>query len=290
MLLKDKVAVITGAGRGIGRYFADGFFREGASLAVISRTEKELQEMVRTLRAKYSPGEYENKIISVAGDISDIKTADNLIEMAVSEFGKIDFLINNAGIYGPIGELTEINPEEWEKTIRINLLGTVYPTIAALKKMRKQKEGRIINMSGGGTGGKNITERISAYTTSKAAVVAFTEVAAKENKKYNITINAIAPGAVNTKLLDEVLAAGERAGEDFRKRSQKQKETGGDSPELALKLAFFLCSERAAGITGKMLSAKWDDYEKLPERLKELGDSSLCNLRRIDGVFFGEQK
>ena len=156
--------------------------------------------------------------------------------------------------------------------------------------MKKQKQGKIINVSGGGIGGPNINPNFSAYTTSKAAVAGFTEVIAKELKSFNIQVNVISPGAVNTRLLDQVLEAGEIAGKDFLEKSKKQKIDGGTTPEKAAKLAIFLATTESDHITGKLLSAVWDNYENFDKMKNKIAESSFYNLRRIDDFMFYESK
>src|SRR5437879_12317005 len=130
--------------------------------------------------------------------------------------------------------------------------------------------------------------RFSAYSASKAAVVRLTETVAEEVKDSGVRINAIAPGAVNTRLLDQVLAAQDRAGQEFYAKALEQKANGGTPPELAAELAVFLASPAAAGITGRLISAVWDDWKSLPNQAQELKRSAMFTLRRIDGRQFAE--
>ncbi|MEK7382583.1 MAG: SDR family oxidoreductase, partial [Elusimicrobiota bacterium] len=124
----------------------------------------------------------------------------------------------------------------------------------------------------------------SAYAVSKAAIVRFAETLAEEVRGQGIDVNAIAPGALNTRLLDEVLAAGpEKAGGQFFERSSKQKESGGAPLGVAAELAAFLASDQSDGITGKLISAVWDDWARWPEHIDELRSSDVYTLRRISG-------
>ena len=154
--------------------------------------------------------------------------------------------------------------------------------------MMKQRSGVIINMSGGGA--VSPFPRFSAYGISKTAVVRLTETIAEEVKEYNIRINAISPGAVNTRFLDQVLEAGDLAGKDFLEKSIKQEETGGTPPEAASELAVFLAGDDSKELTGKVISAVWDDWKNIPLRIKELKETSLYTLRRIDDRNFREVK
>jgi NAD(P)-dependent dehydrogenase (short-subunit alcohol dehydrogenase family) len=202
------------------------------------------------------------------------------VERAVALFGGLTVLVNNAGIYGPIGRLEDADWDEWEEAVRINLLGTALMCRAALPGMRARGYGKIINLSGGGA--TSPLPRFTAYAASKAAVVRLTETLAEELRGEGIDVNAIAPGALNTRLLDQVLEAGpENAGRDFHEKAVKQRAEGGVPPEKGAALAAFLASAASDGITGRLLSAVWDDWERLPERRDALAGSDVFTLRRI---------
>jgi 3-oxoacyl-[acyl-carrier protein] reductase len=282
MMLKGKTAIITGGGRGIGLSIARAFAQEGAELMLAARTTSELESAQKAIA-----GDFGARCLVRSTDVSRPGQVQDLIEMARSELGRIDVLVNNAGVYGPIGEITECDIDEWRHAIEVNLLGTMYATRAALPTMRAQGGGCIINLAGAGVGGPSVTPRISAYATSKAAIVQFTESIARETAGSNITVNAIAPGAVTTEITNQVIAAGpKRAGRDFYERSLRQRESGGDPPELAARLAVLLASGAAGALSGKLLSAKWDNLDGLdPEGANR---SSKYALRRIDGVLFRE--
>ena len=280
MRLDGEVVLITGGGRGIGAAVAHAFAGVGANLALISRTATEVQKVAAELES------FGVKALPLVADVSSYSDVERSVSATLSKFGRIDVLINSAGIYGPIGLLSESDIDAWQRTIQINLLGTVNCLHEVLPHMIRRRKGAIINFSGGGA--VNAFPRFSAYATSKAAVVRLTETVAEEVREFNIRVNAIAPGAVNTHLLDQVLAAGERAGKEFLAKSKVQKEKGGTPPEKAAELAVFLASPEAEGITGRLISAVWDDWKSLPKRLEELKTSSLYTLRRIDGRQFTE--
>ncbi len=186
----------------------------------------------------------------------------------------------------PIGTFVENDPRAWVEAIEVNLLGTVFSMHAVLPGMIARRKGVVVNFSGGGAVAP--FPRFSAYSASKAAVVRLTETVAQEIKERGVRVNAIAPGAVNTRLLDQVLEAGERAGDEFYEKAKQQKTNGGTPPALAAELAVFLASPAAAGVTGRLISAVWDDWKSLPERAPELGRSAMFTLRRIDGRHFTE--
>ena len=274
MELEDKNCIITGGGRGIGKAIARAFAREGANLVLASRTTSELE---------VAKGEIEGlstkRVGVIPTDVSQPKEVRELVSFALREFGTIDILVNCAGIYGPIGLTTDVDSEKWLQTVRINLYGTFLCIQAVLPTMIENKKGKIINLSGGGAASP--LPRFSAYGASKAAVVRITETMAEEVLEYHIDINAIAPGAVNTKLLDHVLEAGEAAGKDFLLRAMKQKQEGGIPPEKAAELAVFLASSKSDGLTGRLISAVWDNWHEIPRHLDKIMSSDIFTLRRI---------
>ena len=280
MKLEGEIALLTGGGRGIGAAVAQGLAQAGAHLALAARTRKELEGVAQDLQACGV------KAMPYVCDVSDAQQVESLVAAVRAEFGGIDILVNCAGVYGPIGFLAENDMEAWAGAIGVNLLGTAYAMHAVLPSMIARRKGVIINFSGGGA--VSPFPRFSAYSASKAAVVRLTETVAEELKEFNVRVNAIAPGPVNTQLLDEVLTVGERAGREFWLRAQRQKESGGTPPERAAELAVFLASPAAAGITGRLISAVWDDWRSLPEQVEKLNGSALFTLRRIDGRQFRE--
>ncbi len=282
MKLSGKVAIITGASKGIGKVIAETFARERCSLTIASRNFDEISETAKGLK-KYAD------VIPIKCDVSNPADVSDMVKRTIERFKKIDILVNNAGIYGPIGAFVENDLEQWKRAMDINLIGTVICTKFVLPYMIKAKSGKIINLSGGGSGGPP-QPTISAYVTSKMAVVRFTEVIADEVKEHNIQVNSIAPGAVNTRLLDQILAAGDKVDKNFLERSMKQLEAGGTPPEKAAQLTLFLASEESDGITGKLLSAVWDDYQNFPKRLSEVKGTQIYTVKRIDGVKYKEAK
>jgi len=269
--------LITGGGSGVGLTMAKEFVQAGATVVIIGRQKSKLELAKKEISKK-------SKCFSFAADVSKKIQITKVIKKIASKFKKIDVLVNCAGIYGPIGEFHTNDLKIWQEALTVNLLGTVFTTYAVLPLMLKQRAGKIINLSGGGA--VQPFPNFSAYATSKAAIVRFTENLAKEYEKHNIQVNAIAPGAINTLFLDKVLKAKEKAGEDFYKKSLDQKKSGGDSPLQAAKLVLFLCSTYSNNLTGKIISAKWDPWKKdaFTKHLKR--DEDFCTLRRIDEQFF----
>jgi NAD(P)-dependent dehydrogenase (short-subunit alcohol dehydrogenase family) len=281
MILKDKIAVVTGGSRGIGKAVVQALTAEGCRVVAVSRSSDELTALKDELEKTGL------RIDVQTTDVSDYQQVKKLMNETLKKFGAVDILINAAGIYGPIGLFGDNDIKKWTDTIQINLVGTANCVHAVLPAMMKNKAGKIINFSGGGA--VNSFPRFSGYATSKAAIVRFTENLAEEYKQHNIQINSIAPGAVNTKLFDESLDAGKEAvGEKFYKKIIEQKQTGGDSPQLAADLILFIIS---SNLTGKLVSAKWDNWKEWSEaEVEHINNSSEYTLRRIDNKYFQEIK
>lgn len=278
MKLKNKVAIVTGGTRGFGFAVAQRFVEEGASVVICGRDESLVQLSVDYLLSKRN---YKSQIVNGYGiDLSTYYGASLLVDRVMKSFGKIDILINNAGVYGAKGSVDKVDIDGWISTIEINLNSVFKMCHYTLPYMKKQNHGKIINLSGGGATAP--LPNLSAYAASKAAVVRLTETMAEEYKEFNIDINAISPGALNTRLLDEILDIGEEVvGKKFYEKALKQKASGGTSLELGADLCVFLASEESNGISGKLISAQWDKWRELPEHRKELMGSDIYTLRRI---------
>lgn len=273
MKLRQKTALITGASRGIGAAIAKAFSEEGASLVLCARTAD-----VNKIAAQIKDCGCDAVAYQV--DVSHAEEVHLMVRDALSHFNKIDILVNNAGVYGPIGQIWKNDQEKWRYTVAVNLFGTVNCITALLPSMIESNKGKIINLAGGGEGP---FARFSAYACSKSAVVRLTETLAEELAEYNIDINSIAPGSVNTRLLEEVLAAGAEAG-SFYEKAVKQRQEGGVPAEKAAELAMFLASDASDKITGRLLSAVWDDWRTIDA--KALAKSPLYQMRRIDNQRF----
>ncbi|MGG4203439.1 3-ketoacyl-ACP reductase [Paenibacillus jamilae] len=192
MELKNKTAIITGASKGIGKAIAETLAKEGVNLGLISRTLTDLQKLQDSLGSTYGV-----KVVSAVADISDRTQAAAAVASLEHELGAVDILINNAGI-ATFGTVADMDPEEWERIIRVNLMGTYYVTHAALPSMLAQKSGNIINISS--TAGERGFATGSAYCASKFALMGFTEALMQEVRKSNIRVTALTPSTVNTEL------------------------------------------------------------------------------------------
>jgi NAD(P)-dependent dehydrogenase (short-subunit alcohol dehydrogenase family) len=243
----------------------------------MARNAEKLDRVRDELVSLARPGQ---RIHVLPGDVSRVEDCAAAVELAVKEFGTLTILVNNAGVYGPMGRLEDVDWKEWEEAVRINFMGTALMCRAALGPMRARGYGKIVNLSGGGATAP--LPRFSAYAASKAAVVRLTETLAEEVREDHVDVNAIAPGALNTRLLDQVLEAGpDKVGRAFHERAEKQRDEGGVPLEKGAALAAFLASARSDGITGRLLSAVWDDWQRLPERREALEETDVYTLRRI---------
>ncbi len=278
MNLTGRSAIITGASRGLGRAIATRLAFEGAHVMLTARDAATLESTAAEIKQLVAgTGQQVACTVANVGNPVDV---DRLLTNSLDANGRVDALICNAGTYGPIGRVEDQDWEEWVSAVETNLFGTVLCCRAVLPVMRRQQYGKIVVLSGGGA--TQPLPRFSAYAAAKAAVVRFAETLAAEVKDSGIDVNAIAPGALNTRLLDEVLAAGsERAGHEFFERAVRQKAEGGAPLELAAELVALLVSSASDGITGRLISALWDDWRALPELRERLNGSDVYTLRRI---------
>ena len=278
-ILSGKIAIITGANQGLGLEIARKFILCGADLMICARDKKKLDSAKNQLIKLTSS---KQKILSRVADISIEKDVELVVSDTINQLGGCHILVNNAGIYGPKNNIELINWKDWIKTIEINLYGSILMSRALIKHFRKQRYGKIIQLSGGGA--TNPLPNLSAYAASKAAIIRFSETLAEELRGTGIDVNAIAPGALNTRMLDEILEAGpSKVGQSYYERSLKQKENGGESMEKGADLAVFLASSKSDGITAKLISAIWDNWKEWPLHIKELNNTDAYTLRRITG-------
>jgi NAD(P)-dependent dehydrogenase (short-subunit alcohol dehydrogenase family) len=274
--LEGRAAIVTGASRGLGLEIARAYARAGASVLLCARDANVLEQARATVSA-----ETPEAVVAVeAGDVSKPTDVARVVGLALERFSQVHVVVSNAGVYGPMGRFEDVTWDEWTETIEINLFGSALMARAILPHFRRFGYGKIVQLSGGGATAP--MPGSSAYAASKAAVVRLMETLAVETLGTGIDVNAVAPGAVNTRMLDEVLEAGlERVGQERYERAIEQRESGGVPPELAAGLAVFLGSAASDGITGRLISAVWDPWESLAECRDELAAGDVYTLRRI---------
>ncbi len=274
-ILKDRVAIITGGGRGIGRAIALAYAREGARLFLAARTEAELAETAAICQKAGGAAKV------VATDVSKWDQVQQLIDTAIQEDGQVDILVNSAGIYGPIGPTADIDISAWIGAAQVNLFGPFYLCRALIPHFIERQQGKIILLGGGGATAP--LPNFSSYAATKAGVVRLADTLAEELKPFNVQVNVIAPGLVDSRLQDEVLAAGSRAGALFDKIKQaRETGAGAVSPEIAASLAVFLASEASGKLTGKLIAAPYDPWREWAGKADELNATPLYTLRRLD--------
>ena len=287
--LQGRTAVITGANQGLGLAIAEAYLHAGADLFLCARDESKLTAVLADLRNRCGPGQ---KVEALPADVSSPQDVARLFKTALSIFPQIHILVNNAGVYGPKGAIDEVDWDAWVETIQINLIGSVLTARQLLPHFRANAYGKIIQLSGGGATAP--LPFISAYAASKAGIVRFMETLALEVKQDGIDVNTIAPGALNTRLLDEVLEAGPaKVGQAFYDRAVLQKAEGGVPLETGAALALYLASPASDGLTGKLISAVWDPWQHFDDHSLDLQNSDTYTLRRIvpqdRGLDWGER-
>jgi 3-oxoacyl-[acyl-carrier protein] reductase len=247
---------------------------------MVARDGTALEKLAAELRSSRT-----QSIEVIPADLSDPRVPASIMDRLQRKWDHLDVLVNNAAIAGPIGRAWENDWQEWQRTVQVNLLAPVALCLLAIPWMRPG--GAIVNVSGGGAASPR--PNFSAYGTTKAALVRFTETLAQEAAELGIRVNAIAPGVMLTDMLEEVLRAGpESAGQDYHfVREQQQK--GGQPLENAAALACFLASQESEGITGCLISAAWDPWRALPAHAADLRTSDIYTLRRITPEDRGKQ-
>ena len=270
MKLRDRVALITGAGRGIGREIALVYAREGARLALAARTLGDLEETARQARKLGAA------VCVVPTDVTDRTQVDEMVRQTVDRFSTLDILVNNAGVPGPVGPLQENDVGYWRLTIEVNVIGVFLCCRAALPVMLSRKRGRIINVYGGR--GRNL----SSYSASKVAVADITETLAKELAGTNIRVNALSPGSIHTRMWEETRDAAQAVGDtELFELGQRVTSGGGASIERAAELAVILGSDESGDLNGRVVSAVTEDLSTLPQRVPELMSSEAGTLKLL---------
>jgi 3-oxoacyl-[acyl-carrier protein] reductase len=273
-LLTGRVAIVTGASRGLGLEISRTLAAAGARVLMNARGAAELADAVTGVAAAG------HSVAGEPGDVAAPGTSDRIVAAAVERFGSIQILVNNAGIYGPMGPVDQVDLDEWERTVQVNLFASVRMCRAVLPHLRANGYGKIIQLSGGGATAP--MPNISAYAASKAAVVRFAETLAYETLGTGIDVNAVAPGALNTSMLEELLKAGpDVVGVEYYERALRQRDTGGAPIAEAAALIASLASAESDGITGRLISAVWDPWRSLPDHKDALAGTDVYTLRRI---------
>lgn len=262
--------LLTGASFGIGRVLATNFCREGNNVWGIARTNEELSVLKHECQGcfQYYPC-----------DISSLQSLQKARQMFSEDLHHLDAVICCAAVQGAVGETVKTDPEQWANTVQINLMGTYFTIHTFFDLLTKSKRrGKVICFSGGGASSPRIN--FSAYGVSKTGVVRLVETLAEEWRSRPIDINAVAPGAISTRLIEEIISLGPAVvGGGEYNEALKHRES--KSMEGVLRLIQFLLSADSDGISGKLISAKWDSWSRFPTHKKEITNSDVLTLRRI---------
>jgi NAD(P)-dependent dehydrogenase (short-subunit alcohol dehydrogenase family) len=251
MKLDGKVSIVTGGGRGIGRAIALRFASEGAAVLVSGTTSEMIEAVAQEIRGRGG------RALAVTTDVADEAQVERMVSIALREFGVIDILVNNAGIAGPTALVPEVSREDWDRTLAVNLTGAFLCAKHALPSMIDRRSGRIINITS--IAGLRAYALRSPYAASKWAMIGLTRTLAEEAGRYNITVNAIAPGPVRGPRIDGVIR--DRAAAMNRPVDEVERDY---VEPTALKrmveeddiaaMAVFLASEEGRNLTGETLN------------------------------------
>lgn len=250
MKLQDKVCVITGGGRGLGRNFAFAFAREGAHVVVAGTTEPAIKATAQELRAQG------HRALSVACDVADEAAVARMIATTLGEFGRIDVLVNNAGVIGPTAIVTEVSRADWDRTLAVNLTGAFLCAQGVLPQMAERRQGKIINIAS--VAGHVAYPLRSPYAVSKWGMIGLSRTLAAEWGRYNIQVNTISPGPVRGERMDEVIrrraiGSGRPLEEVTRDYTAKLALERFVEPESVAATAVFLASSESDSITGEVI-------------------------------------
>ncbi len=267
---KTKNVLVTGAGRGIGKRLALGFGRLGAKVGLVARSRAEID--LTHIEIEQAGG----SALRIRADVTDPEQMTVAFDRARVAFGSsIDILICAAGVTGPLSSFLQSPLRAWTEAIQVNLLGVVHSCRAALPSMIEKRSGKIIVLCCDGDEPPKIN--LSAYTTSKTAVVRFVESIAAEVLDYNVQVNSFDPGPAYTSVTDEIIRAESRLEPRVVNAAKETRRTGGVPAELQLETAMFLASEQSNHVTGKLIHVT-DDWKKLRDATLRKG---AFTLRRV---------
>lgn len=259
------MAIVTGSGRGIGRAIAEGLAAAGDSVAVLARSRDEVAETADRIRGAGG------RAIAVAADVTDRRALERAVVQTERELGPVDLLVNNAAVATPTGPAWEVDPEAWWRTVEVNLRGPFLCSRAVLPGMVARRRGRIVNVVA--VAAYLTSPFMSAYAGSKAALVRFTDTLAAETREHGISVFAVRPGLVQTRMQEELTAS-----------PYLQRRRGGQAPELvpperAAEAVVFLASGRADALTGRFIDVTRDDVAELVRRADEIVRNDLHAMR-----------
>lgn len=269
MQLENQVAIVTGAGRGIGRAIAQRLAGEGAKVGLISRTAEQLNETAANITGAGGTA------LVLPTDVTDQAAMEAAVAKVVEAYGPIDLMVNNAGSFQAIGPVWEVDPETWWNDVSINVRGVFLGCRAVVGSMVARGEGRIINLIGGGT--DRPMPYGSGYGTSKAAVMRFTESLAAEAKEHGVKVFAMGPGLVRTVMTEYQVTS--EAGQTWKPEVAQAFDAGRDVPPTrAADLSVLLASGRFDGLAGRAFGVH-DDMDAVQAEANRIRDEDLYTLR-----------
>jgi NAD(P)-dependent dehydrogenase (short-subunit alcohol dehydrogenase family) len=266
--LLGQVAIVTGGGRGIGRAIARALASAGSAVAVTARSQDELDQTAALI------AEEGGRALAVVADITDRFSVEWMVAETERRFGAIDLLVNNAGVAGPIGPLWENDPDDWRRSVEVNLDGTFLCCRAVLPGMIARRRGRIINLTSGI--GNRPHPYLSAYNVAKTAVTRLSETLAEEAKPHGVLVFVMTPGLVQTGMPEQIgnSESGQRWLPDFAANVAAQAQP----PDRAAQLCLAIASGRADALAGRYINVR-DNLDQLIQRAEEIQSSDLYTLR-----------
>lgn len=272
MKLKDQVAIVTGASRGIGRTIAQRYAEEGAKVALVARSAAQLEAVSAEIRDE------SGMALALPADVTDHNAVKRMVRHVEAELGAVDLLVNNAGAFNCIGPTWEVDPELWWADVTINTLGVFLCCREVVPGMVARGKGRVINLIGGGT--DLPLPYGSAYASSKAAVMRFTETLAVELMQHGVMVFALRPGFVRTAMSEYQLTEENRRWlPDTAQRFEEEKDV---PPTEAANLAVEFASGRFDALTGRYIRVndyKGDDLDQVEAEIPEILEKDLRTLR-----------
>jgi 3-oxoacyl-[acyl-carrier protein] reductase len=256
MKLKGKAALVTGAGRGLGRASAVAMAREGADLVIVSRTPAELEETAQIIM------DLGGTVVTLEADVGQAADVRRAVETAVETFGSIDILMNNAAVVGPPKPLHEVEEQEWDRALAVNLRGAFLMSKAAVPHMIRQGSGKIINVTSGL--GEMVMPPFGTYSVTKAGLIHLTRIMAEELKMFNIQVNGLDPSVMDTRMQENIRSfgpavLGEDVFADFLAMKEREELL---SPDRVARLAVFLATTvRVTGENGTECHYRKFGYE-----------------------------
>lgn len=273
----NRKILITGGATGIGKELTNYFLSQDDTVIIISRSEKNV------VHARNELESYRSHLLTFAGDLA---SKEFILEFRkeLQNIGTINYLINCAGVQGEISPFIFSNIDNWYSGFTNNIFAGINAIHLLLPMMIEAGYGKILSLAGGGATGSR--PNFTSYAASKIAMVRFSEILSDELLGKNIDVNMISPGSCNTRMMDEIIDAGDRAGINEVKMARDVKSTGGTPIEKITNLVSFILSKEADGITGKIISAVWDNWDEPAFQEKLRRDKNFATLRRIDGRNF----